>query len=333
MSRAQEIAYALNHPIAQALHPGKAEFVTRRELSPKLNPGAAYGLRVSALIMFGRLPHIKAIPALQMLREDYEAGKYVGVHTLVVPSSGNTAHAAARLAPAFGFKHVKVVLASDVPESKRGIISALASTTIISPEGGKSVEQEARELAQLPGHYLLDQYNHHGNYRSHLLFTGPAIWNACDRDLEYIAIGMGSAGTLIGVSRALKRTNTKRVQVIGVRPLPGERVPGVRDAARMESVLNPEFRRMAADAADHLVEVGRKESFIAMRELWSEVEPQPAPSGALACVGLRKWIASLSAKEKEKLAGRHAAFICPDDGRFYSERIEGELDPDQGLVH
>ena len=322
----KKIEDVLVHPLVRAFNPEGKHSLEARWLSKRLNPAARDGLEIAALIPFTIYPHIKAIPSFQMLLEDLEAGRYEGVHTLVVPSSGNTAHAVARLGPAFGLK-VKVVLAADVPDSKKGILEALSSVYVISVPKGESTTRVALEESQRPGHYLLDQYGHAGNVRAHELYTGPDIIRACG-DVDIIAVSMGSGGTVTGISNCLKRVNPK-VIVIGVRPVRGQQVPGTRDKDKMAEVVTLPWEQ----AVDHVIEGSRKDSFIAMRELWSEVEPQPGPSSGLAFVGLKRWMDQLKPRRREELfAGKRAAFICPDDGRFYSERTTGELDPDQGLI-
>ena len=83
--------------------------------------------------------------AVQIMLEDFKNGLYEHKHTIVVDSSGNTAHAVARLAPAFGFKEVKVILPADVPETKKGIISVLPFVEIIEVGGGKNVSERQKK--------------------------------------------------------------------------------------------------------------------------------------------------------------------------------------------
>src|SRR5260221_9359227 len=115
----------VSHPIFQALNPAGKQFMNLRWLSPRLNRLEADNIRVGALIPFGIFPHIKSIPTVEMMRRDFLAGRYEGKHTIVIDSSGNTGQAVARLAPAFGFREVKVVLSADVPQSKKEILAAL----------------------------------------------------------------------------------------------------------------------------------------------------------------------------------------------------------------
>ncbi len=312
--------------VFKALDPEDKRFLSAVSLPPRLNAFARYGIDIAALIPFKSFPHIKTVPVVQMMLEDFAAGRYRGKHTVVVDSSGNTAHAVARLAPAFGFREIKVVVAADIPDSKKGILAALSSVDLIEVGGGKSVSARAKEEARKAGHYHLNQYAHRGNIRAHERYTGPEVLGLLGDRLAAIAVAMGSGGTVAGVGRFLKRRRPG-VVVLGVRPAPGEQIPGARDKKRMEAVVTLPWEK----AVDGVYEVGRKESFIRMRRLWSAVEPQPGPTSGLAWGGLERYLAGLGAKKLKKLRGKCAAFICPDDGRFYSERTTGELDPDQGL--
>ncbi|MDO8566823.1 MAG: pyridoxal-phosphate dependent enzyme [bacterium] len=323
MQRTLEEVHA--DPIFQALNPeNNRQFMMARWLPPELNEFAEFDIKVAALIPFGTFPHIKAVATVQMMVEDFKAGLYDDKHTIVVDSSGNTAHAVARLARAFGFHEVKVVLSTDVPESKKGILSALSSVEIIEVGGGRSVAKRAEEEAQKPGHHRLNQYSHMGNVRAHERYTGPEVLRVLGDSAAVVAVAMGSGGTACGVGRFFREYHPQTV-ILAVRPMLGEQVPGARDEKKMAEVVTLPWKGVV----DMAVEVSRKESFVRMRKLWSAVEPQPGPTSGLAWGGLEHYL------ENEALLGRFRGktlgFICPDDGRFYSERTTGELDTDQGL--
>lgn len=313
-------------PIFQALNPEGKQFLSAAWLPPGMNKFALYGIEVAALIPFKVFPHIKAPATVQMMLEDFRDGLYADKHTIVIDSSGNTAHAVARLARAFGFREVKVVLSADVPESKKGILAALSSVEIIEVGGGKSVAQRAEEEAGRPGHHRLNQYSHMGNVRAHELYTGPEVLRMLGDDIGVVAVAMGSGGTVCGIGRFLKRARPGTI-IVGVRPTLGQQVPGARDSKKMKEVVTLPWE----ETVDAVIEVDRKESFIRMRQLWSAVEPQPGPTSGLAWGGLEHYLESLSLDVLKKLKGKRAGFICPDDGRFYSERTTGELDTDQGM--
>jgi cysteine synthase len=276
-----------------------------------------------ALVVNG-LPNIKAVPSFGMLFDDYRAGYYRGKHTIIVPSSGNTAYAIARLAPAFGFKKVKIILPADVPPMKRGVLAALSSVEIIETPG--STTERAEEESRLPGHYYLDQYNHESNRKYHRLYTGPEVLRAMGGKADIVAIALGSAGTAMGIAQFLNAdAHVKKTAIVGVRPALGQQSPGTRDGKKMQ-IVKLDWRKWV-DAV--IEEGGRKESFVGMRRLWSQVEPLPGPSSGLAYDGLVRYLGRLSPEERR---GRSAAFVCPDGGLLYPDYTTGELDTHEGMV-
>lgn len=322
MRYAQEV---YKDPIFSALNPIGKQFMRTRFLSGNLNPFASL-IHVAALLSFGEFQHIKMVAAFQMMLEDYRAGLYEGMHTIVVDSSGNTAHAVARLAPAFGFENVKVVLSADVPASKTGILAALSSVEIIKVGGGKSVSARAQEEGQRLGHVHIDQYKHLGNSRAHELFTGPEIDRVLGGNVGIIAIAMGSSGTAAGVAKYFHE-KYPATMILGVRPVLGEQVPGARDKAKMEKEVTIPWEPLV----DEVIEVSRKQAFITTRLLGKEVEPQVGPTSGLACAGLFRYMESLDSGDFEALSGKTAAFICADSAMLYSDVMMAELDTGQGM--
>ncbi len=320
------LAEVLAHPIVKALDPRQHDFIALRPLSSRLNPyRLTHNIEICAAVAFMGLPHIKVVAAFGMMMEDFEDGVYDDIDTLVVPSSGNTLHGVALLAPAFGIPFVTGVMSSDAPEAKKSVVSMIPWARLTHPRGTETVEDVAREEASKPRSHLLDQYKHPGNVNIHEKCTGPQLLRVAGSSLGLVAGGMGSGGTVTGISRALKSVR-KDIIMLGVRPKHGERIPGVRDFDQMESVVTLPYK----SAVDDIVEVGRKESFIKTREFLSEVQPQVGPSSGLACVGLLHYLAK-SPDVVELLRGKWAVFVCPDDGRFYPAPTAAELDPDQGL--
>ncbi|MBI2025660.1 pyridoxal-phosphate dependent enzyme [Candidatus Kaiserbacteria bacterium] len=326
MKHARTLEDVHNDPIFRALCPDyERQFMEARFLPPKLNVFASYRIQMTALIAYKKFPSIKVPAVVQMMTEDFEAGLYKGKHTLVVDSSGNTAWAAVRLAKAFGFKNVKVIMAADIPNAKKAIFAALSWPDLLYVGGGKSVAKVAEEEGEKPGHCHLNQYAHMGNMRAHEAYTGPEILRVLGGDVTVVAIALGSGGTAGGVGHFLKEKNPKTVMV-GVRPKLGEQVPGARDSKRMKEVVTLPWEKYV----DEVVEISRKDSFIGMRQLGSAIEPPPGPTSGLAWRGLDAYLQSR--KDIEKLRGACVAFICPDSGLLYSEPTIAELDSGQGVV-
>lgn len=311
-------------PVWQALNPHGKRFLESRLLPPLLNPFSKKGIEMYALVLVG-IPHSKAIPAHAMLWSDYVNGVYDGKHTLVVPSSGNTVHAVARLARAYGLR-VKAVMSTDVPDTKTGILRALGTTVDVLQVGDVAATTE--EEASRPGHHHLDQYAHPANPGSHKQYTGPEILRLFGGNpLGAIAVALGSGGTAYGIAQCFSR-RSPNTAVLGVRPALGQQVPGARDENKMNAVVKFEWQ----ESVRTVEEVSRKESFIAMRRLWSAVEPQPGPTSGMAYAGLLQYLSGLSPERLAWYRGKSVAFFCPDDGRFYTAPTLAELDPDQGVI-
>lgn len=282
----------LEHPVFQALNPKGKQFLRARVIPPSLNP---FGISITALLAFGELPHIKTVAVAHMMFEDFRRmfDREEPKHTIVLSSNGNTAHAVERLAPIFGFRSVKIAV------------------------------DGAEEEAHAPGHYYLNPYGHLGNVRAHLNYTGPEVARALGgRDVGVVAIAMGSGGTVAGVGKYLKQKNRETV-VLGVRPLPGERVPGTHDEKEMKRLVTLPWETVV----DHVIEVGREEAFAACRSLWGAVEPRPGPSSGLAFAGLVRFLKSLDLVDRKRLGS--AAVICPDGTRSYPDDIRAELSKSQ----
>ncbi len=314
------------HPVFASLDQSKKRFMEAHFLGTRLNPFVPNLIHVAALTLHG-IPHLKVLPALQMMLEDFKSGFYADKHTLVVDSSGNTAHAVIRLAQAFGLE-VKVVMSADVPANKKELLAALSPKQIIAVGRGDSVSECAKEEAQKPGHYHINQYVHMGNVRAHELRTGPEVLRVLSHvPIGVIAIAMGSGGTATGVGRFLKG-EFPEITVVGVCPKLGEQVPGARDRKRMADVVTLPWENVV----DVVVEVSRKDSFVATRELWTAVEPQPGPTSGMAWKGLMSYLESLDDNGLEHLRDKCAAFICPDSATLYSGVMIAELDTGQGFV-
>jgi cysteine synthase len=312
----------LSDRVVQALNPQGKHFLKAHYLTKHLN---RFPLEIAAVVVDG-FPNLKSVPAFEMMMSDYLAGLYDGKDTLVVPSSGNTAYAVARLAPGFGFRRVIVVLSTDVPPLKRGILAALSSVTII--ETPHSTMEEANDLARRFGEgvHLLDQYSHEANRRSHELYTGPELLRAMGGAVDLVMIALGSAGTAMGVASCLKKENP-RTRVFGSQPALGEQTPGTRDPRKI-GVVPFDWRSML----DGVVLGTRKGSFVRMRELWSEVEPIQGPSAGLSLDCLLQYLESLSREELAALEGAKAAIVCHDGGLLYPDYTTGELDTHEGMV-
>lgn len=140
---------------------------------------------------------------------------------IIEPTSGNTGIALAYVAAARGYR-----LTLTMPESmsieRRKVLAALGANLILTPaaEGMKAAISRAEEIAAAePARYFLpQQFKNQANPAIHEKTTGPEIWDATDGAVDVLVAGVGTGGTITGVSRYLKNVRGKQILSVAVEP-------------------------------------------------------------------------------------------------------------------
>lgn len=140
---------------------------------------------------------------------------------LVESTSGNTGIALAFVAAARGYK-LTLTMPDTMSMERRKVLSALGANLILT-EGAKGMPesiQRARDLvASDPDRYLmLEQFDNPANPAIHEQTTGPEIWNATNGEIDILISGVGTGGTITGVSRYIKHQQGKNIVAIAVEP-------------------------------------------------------------------------------------------------------------------
>ncbi|VTR15688.1 Cysteine synthase A [Serratia fonticola] len=140
---------------------------------------------------------------------------------LVEPTSGNTGIALAFVAAARGYK-LTLTMPETMSIERRKLLKALGANLVLT-EGAKGMKrgdrQGRRDCGTDPNRYiLLQQFSNPANPEIHEQTTGPEIWEDTDGEVDVFIAGVGTGGTLTGVSRFIKNTKGKAITTVAVEP-------------------------------------------------------------------------------------------------------------------
>ncbi|SBT19103.1 Cysteine synthase A [Marinomonas gallaica] len=138
---------------------------------------------------------------------------------IVEPSSGNTGIALCFVAAARGYD-ITITMPSSMSLERRQVMKALGATIVLTEpaKGMKGAIEKAQEIAQDPNFVLLQQFDNPANPEIHEQTTGPEIWNDTNGEVDVFVAGVGTGGTITGVSRYIKNTQGKAITSVAVEP-------------------------------------------------------------------------------------------------------------------
>lgn len=191
----------------------------------------------SKVRIFGKLEgnnpggSIKDRPAYYMLKKAEESGKLIRGKTILEPTSGNTGIALAMIGAAKGYK-VKLCMPECVSLERRSIIEAFGAEAVLTPakEGTDGAIRKAHQLiAEEPGkYYMPNQFENENNVLAHYKTTGPEIFLQTRGEIDIFVAGMGTGGTLMGVSKYLKERKPE-IKIVGIEPIVGHKIQGLKN--------------------------------------------------------------------------------------------------------
>jgi cystathionine beta-synthase len=262
---------------------------------------------------------VKDRPALAMIDAAEAAGLLQPGGTIVEPTSGNTGVGLAIVAARRRYRCI-FVMPDKMSAEKIALLRAygaevIVCPTTVAPEHPDSYYSVARRLAaETPGAFQPDQYHNDANPESHERSTGPELWRQTAGRITHFVAGIGTGGTITGVSRYLKAQNPD-VQVVGADPA-GSVYSGGAGRPYLVEGIGEDFWPDTFDpaAVDRTVMVSDRDSFLMARRVTRE-------EGILVggSAGTAVWAALDVGRE---LGPEHVMVVLiPDSGRGYLSKL------------
>ena len=282
------------------------------EISPRTNPTHT---RILAKVeFFNPGGSTKDRAALSMVEAAERDGTIRPGATLIEPTSGNTGLGLALVAAVKGY-HLILTMPETMSIERRKLAAAYGAEIVLTPgaDGMSGAIAKAEALRDsIPGSAILQQFDNPANPAAHEASTGPEIWADSDGRIDAFVAGVGTGGTLTGVSHYLKAQNPA-IRVVAVEPDTSPVLSqGVAGPHQLQGI-GANFVPKALDTTsyDEVVTVSAEDAGRASRDL-------AAKEGIL--VGISSgaaMAAALRIAERPEFAGKTLVVLLPDTGERY----------------
>ena len=240
---------------------------------------------------------------------------------IIEPTSGNTGIALAYVAAARGYK-LNVTMPETMSIERRKVLAILGANIILTPgaKGMKGAIEEAERIAASSSiYYMPQQFKNPANPEIHFKTTGPEIWEQTNGGIDVLVSGVGTGGTISGVSRYIKFEKKKKMISVAVEPaespvitqrLTGQELkPGPHKIQGIGAGFIPDTLDLSM--VDRVEQVTSEEAIEFARRLAREEGILSGVScGAAMAVALRL-------ARNEEFQGKTVVTILPDSGERY----------------
>lgn len=247
--------------------------------------------------------------------DDAEAKGLIGPGgTIIEPTSGNTGIGLASVAAARGYR-VIIVMPDTMSVERRQLMMAYGAELVLTPgaKGMTGAIEKAKELAsETPGSFIPGQFENPANPDAHYRTTGPEIWQDTDGQIDLFVAGVGTGGTITGVSRYLKEQNPA-IHVAAVEPADSPVLSGGKAGPHKLQGIGAGFVPAALNqqAYDEVLTVTTEQAFDASRALGRAEGVLAGISSGAALAG------AIRLARLPENAGKTIVTLLPDTGDRY----------------
>ncbi|RQW70538.1 cysteine synthase A [Halomonas sp. YLB-10] len=300
----------------------------------RVNEGATIWAKIE-----GRNPaySVKCRIGAAMIWDAEERGVLKPGMTIIEPTSGNTGIALAFVAAAKGYP-LTLTMPASMSLERRKVLKALGAELVLTEpaKGMPGAIAKAEEMAKSdPSTYFLpQQFSNPANPRIHETTTGPEIWNDTDGEVDVFVAGVGTGGTLTGVSRYIKKTLGKAITTVAVEPTDSPILTQAREGKELKPAPHKIQGIGAGFVPDNLdmdlvdrVETVTNEDAMAMAHRLMREE------GILCGISCGAAVeAAVRVSKLPEFAGKNIVVVLPDSAeRYLSSALFADLFTEQEL--
>ncbi len=269
---------------------------------------------IAKLEYFNPLGSVKDRVAHAMIKDAEEKGLINKDTTIIEPTSGNTGIGLSFVTAVKDYKLI-LVMPDSMSIERRKIMKALGAEIVLT-EGAKGMKgaiDKANALAEeIDNSFIPEQFSNESNPLFHEKYTGPEIWNDLDGDIDVLVAGVGTGGTISGVSKFIKSKN-KNLHTVAVEPTGSAVISGEKAGPHKIQGIGAGFipNNLNTEIIDEIIKIDNDIAF--------EMSRQVAKTEGLL-VGISSGAALYAAiqlSKKEEYKDKNIVVILPDTGERY----------------